>query len=105
MKQFIYVLKLVPYLILQSNWTEREERIVAEHFDALQLLLKENKLIMAGRTDNMDETTFGIAVFQASSQTEAEKIMESDPAVKKGIMTAELFPYRVALINPNFEVE
>ena len=53
---------------------------------------------MAGRTvtDRMIPT-FGIAFSVASTFAEAEWIMNHDPAVKHGVMRAELFPYRVAL--------
>ena len=98
-KQFIYVLKLIPSLLEEANWTEREEDIVNRHFTRLQVLLKEGKLILAGRTLNMDEKTFGIVVFEADSEIDAENIKNSDPAVAEGVMTAKLFPYRVALIR------
>ena len=54
-------------------------------------------MLMAGRTTHNDERTFGIAVFLAPSETEARALMENDPAVKHGVMRAELFPYRIAL--------
>lgn len=96
-KQFIYVLKLKHELL--NNFTDREEEIVDRHFNKLQELLKEGKLVLAGRTLNMDEKTFGIVIIDVSSEEEAKNIMENDPAVKEGVMTAELFPYRVALIK------
>lgn len=98
-KQFIYVLKLIPKLLEETNWTEKEEDIVNRHFNELKKLLSEGKLILAGRTLNMDEKTFGIVILEVDSEKEAENIMKNDPAVAEGIMTAELFPYRVALIN------
>jgi hypothetical protein len=30
-KQFIYVLKLIPALLDEKNWTEKEETIVKRH--------------------------------------------------------------------------
>lgn len=98
-KQFIYILKLIPYLIDQTKWTQREENIVDRHFEKLQKLLRDGKLILAGRTLNMDEKTFGIVIIEVESEEEARNIMNNDPAVLEGIMTAELFPYRVALIR------
>ena len=59
----------------------------------------DGKLILAGRTLNMDEKTFGIVILEVTSKEEAETIMKNDPAVSEGIMTAELFPYRVALMK------
>lgn len=98
-KQFIYVLKLIPKLLDINNWTEREENIVDRHFSTLQELTKEGKLILAGRTLNMDEKTFGIVILEVESEEEAQQLMKNDPAVAEGVMTAELFPYRVALIR------
>lgn len=98
-KQFIYVLRLIPPLLDEKNWTEVEEKIVDKHFARLQVLLKDGKLILAGKTQNMDEKTFGIVILEVESEEEAYNIMKSDPAVAEGIMTAELFPYHVALIR------
>lgn len=103
-EQFLYKLKLIPELLDEVNWTEKENQLVIEHFQTLQSLLQENKLIMAGRTMNMDETTFGIVILQVENEEAARTIMENDPTVKGGVMTAELFPYRVALYNENFTV-
>jgi uncharacterized protein len=102
--QFLYTLKLIPELLVEKNWTDRENNMVYEHFKVLQDLLKENKLIMAGKTDNLDATTFGLVILQVDNEETARTIMENDPTVKGGIMTAELYPYSVALYNENFKV-
>lgn len=98
-KQFIYILKLIPALLDEKNWTQKEEGIVERHFIKLQGLLKEGKLILAGKTDGLDEKTFGIVILEVDSDEEARFLMENDPAVAEGIMKAELFPYRVALLR------
>ena len=98
-KEYIYVLKLIPSLIDPGNWTDKDNDIVSRHFTRLQTLLEEKVLILAGRTLNDDETTFGIVIFRAEDDASAQDLMTHDPAVKEGIMTAELFPYSVALIE------
>ena len=98
-EQYLYRLKLIPKLLDSSNWTDVENKIVEEHFDQLKSLLGEGKLVLAGRTLNADSTGFGIVILEVESEEEARKLMNSDPAVREGIMTAELFPYRVALIR------
>ena len=100
-KQFIYVLKLKPFLLTESNWTKEEEAIVDNHFNVLKELQRDGKLILAGRTLNMDEKTFGIVILEVATEEEAKTIMGNDPAVSGGVMTAELFPYKVALIRGN----
>lgn len=96
---FLYQLKLIPSLLSEENWTERDNDIVARHFEALKKAEQEGTLILAGRTLNMDTEGFGIVIFEVDSEEEAQFFMKSDPAVKEGIMTATLFPYRVALMR------
>ena len=98
-KQFLYLLRLIPSLVNPENWTPREEEIVQRHFARLQTLLRAGKLLLAGKTEGIDEGTFGIVILEAESREEARALMESDPSVAEGIMTAELFPYRVALMR------
>ncbi len=96
-KQFIYVIKPVPRLQVEANWTETDNAVAAEHFAYLKGLLAEGRLILAGKTDGLDERTFGIVVFEAESMEAAERTLKEDPAVKAGIMTGEVFGYSVAL--------
>ncbi|WP_157842707.1 MULTISPECIES: hypothetical protein [Bacillus] len=52
---------------------------------------------MAGKTDRVDEKGFEIVIFKEENDEKAEVFKNDDPAVKYGIMTAEVFPYRIAL--------
>lgn len=97
MNEYIYRLELIERLEKDENWTDEDNRIVNEHFDYLKNLLSQNRLILAGRTTN--ENKFGIVIFEAETNENAQDIMNNDPAVLNGIMTSELFPYRVALIR------
>lgn len=99
MKQFIYVLKLIPRLLKESNWTDADNEIVGSHFAHLQSLLAEGRLILAGKTEGLDEKTFGIVIFEAYDLESAQKQMMHDPAVQEGIMDAELYPYTIALMR------
>ena len=99
-KQFVYVLKLTPRLLDEKNWTEQDGQIVGRHFRRLKQLHKEGAVILAGRTLNeSDASQFGVVIFEAGSEEEARRIMEADDAVKEKIMTAQLFPFSVALIR------
>ncbi len=98
-KQFLYKLKLIPRLLAPEAWTDEDNAIVAEHFDRLKALHKEGILILAGRTLNEDASQFGLVIFKAATEEDARQFMNADPAVSKGVMTATLFPYRVALIS------
>jgi uncharacterized protein len=98
-KQYLYQLRLVPHLLKEENWTEKENKIVSEHFNHLKALTEEGVVIIAGRTLNMDDEGFGIVIFEAETELEARKMMEADPAVADGVMTAKLYPYSVALMR------
>ena len=95
--EYIYVLKLIPRLHKEDNWTTGDEGIVQRHFERLKELTDSGVVILAGRTLNEEENAFGIVIFEAEDEEKAKAFMKEDPAVKEGIMTAELFPYRVAL--------
>jgi uncharacterized protein len=97
MQQFLYRIQAVRPGMLTEGPSDREAAIVGEHFKYLQQLAAEGTVLMAGRTLNADERTFGIVVFVAASEAQASDIVNADPAVKHGVMRAELFPYRVAL--------
>ncbi|MCA1030639.1 YciI family protein [Bacillus timonensis] len=99
MKQFIYKLNLIPTLLDDKNWTAKENEIVARHFNRLQEFTNKGKVILAGRTLTNDADGFGIVIFESHTEEEALDFMNQDPAVKEGIMTSKLFPYRVALIR------
>jgi len=100
-KQFIYVLRLVPRLSSDSAWTKEDEAALGRHFTRFQKAIETGELILAGRTTEPGDKTFGIAIFQAADEKAARSFMESDPAVVAGLMTAELHPFTVALERKN----
>jgi len=100
-KQFIYVLHLVPQLYADASWTDEDRKVLQRHFVRFQEAIKAGKLILAGRTSESGDKTFGIAIFEAKDEAAARKFMEEDPAVAVGLMTAELHPFRVVLEHKN----
>jgi uncharacterized protein YciI len=96
-KQFLYKLKPTRLEMLKSGPTPEEQKTVSEHFTYLKNLCDQGVVVLAGRTLTTDETTFGIAILNASSEQAAHSIMTNDPAVVKRVMHAELFPFRIAM--------
>lgn len=92
--EFVYLIRPTRPGFVEEVLPE-ENDIMMEHFGYLQGLLREGKLILAGPC--LDRT-FGITVLKTDSEEEARSLMENDPAVKKGIMSAEFHPYRAALL-------
>ena len=95
--EFIYVLRLVPRLYDDKKWTKEDNAALDRHFIRLQEAAKSGQLILAGRTKEPGDKTFGIAVFRAADEAAARKFMESDPVVVAKLMTAELHPFSVHL--------
>ena len=100
-KQFIYVLRLVSRLHSDSSWSKEDNAALERHFVRFQQAAKSGQLILAGRTSEPGDKTFGIAIFEASDEDAARKFMQEDPAVAGGLMTAELHPFAVALQRKN----
>jgi uncharacterized protein len=103
-KQFIYVLRLVPRLYADANWTPQDKKVLQQHFARFQEAIKAGQLILAGRTSESGDKTFGIAIFQAKDEAAARKFMEEDPAVAGGLMRAELHrsPSRLSARIPKY---
>ena len=93
--EFICVLRL-SHPDKFENMKPMEEATLKKHFDRLEKALVDRRLILAGPC--LDRA-FGIVVFRANSEEEAKEFMKKDPAVSEGIMTAELHPFRVSLIQ------
>lgn len=98
-QQYLYQVRPTRPAMLIEGLTAQEEEIIAQHFAYLQRLARQGIVILVGRTQNRDESTFGITIFKAASEEEARTVMNNDPAVVHGVMRAELFPYRIALFN------
>ncbi len=95
--RYAYVIEPTRPTMLRDGLTPREGEVVARHFAYLQELNRKGIVQLAGRTLTDDGTAFGITLLAVETEEEARTIMEQDPAVAEGVMTASLYPFRVAL--------
>ncbi len=95
--EYLYVIRPTRPEMLTGGMTEAEETTIAAHFAYLKSLADKRIVRLAGRTQETGERAFGIIVFTAASPVEAQGLVDEDPAVIRGVMTAELFPFRVAV--------
>jgi uncharacterized protein YciI len=102
-KQFLYLIRPTRAGMVADGPTEQENEVLARHFAYLKDLTDRGVVLLAGRTLTEDETTFGIVVFRADSEPAAERIMREDPAVRESVMSATLYPYRVALLARDWD--
>jgi len=95
--QWIYILQLQPKYTKPDNWTEDTNRIVGEHFNYLNSLFNQGTVSFVGKTEYGIEhpDNRGISVFEAEDELAAKAIMQNDPCILGGVMTAKLHPFRV----------
>jgi len=97
--EWLYVLTVTRPAMLTEGPDAREGAVLAEHFVYLEGLVAAGTLVLAGRTLQNDASTMGLAILRAPSESAAFAIMQADPAVRDGVMTAVLHPFRVALLG------
>ena len=90
MRQYVFAyLKKGPNRDMSK---EEADQLQRAHLDNISRLAEEGKLVLAGPF--MDDTDIrGIYVFAVESLEEAEKIANSDPAIRKGSLSMELHPW------------
>ena len=98
-KQYLYVLRVAPHLQDEAKWSDADKAATGRHFKRLQDDLAKGRIILAGRTSEPLDKTFGLVVFEAPDDAAAKAYMDADPAVQAGVMTATLHPYAVALMR------
>jgi uncharacterized protein YciI len=72
-----------------------EEAIFTDHFNHLKSKLASGELLLAGPCE---DTSFGVVIFTAPGEDEAQAFMTADPAIARGLMTGELHAFRVSLL-------
>lgn len=95
MAQYCYMLTPCrPSLPFDASPEERE--VIGNHFEYIKQYFAAGRIIFVGRCE---DGTFGITVYEAESDAEAEEIMRADPAIIAGVMTARLHPFRAILMR------
>ena len=95
MATFVYVVRMVRPELLEHMSAE-QEAIMEEHFLRLKKGVTDGRVVLAGPcTDG----AFGIVIFQADSQEDAADYASGDPAVESGLMSVELHPFRISLMQ------
>ncbi len=98
---FIYVLGLTGPYNDAANWDEEADKILSLHWNYLVDLHKKGIMQVVGRTNYEPghPGLMGIAIFKAETEAAATEIMNNDPCVKYGVMTAKVHPFNLALMQ------
>lgn len=96
-QHYLILLHLVPRLHDDKAWTDVDKDAVGAHFQRLKAATAAGQVLLAGRTKEPGDKTLGLVIFTAGSEAAAREFMLADPCVARGVMTAELRPYALAL--------
>jgi uncharacterized protein YciI len=94
MADFIYLIHPFRKEFFRSP-TQEENDIMDEHYLYLRKATEEGKVILAGPCT---DETFGLVVFRAEDDDQAQAFMFADPSIKNNVMLAELHPLHISLI-------
>lgn len=97
MEGWLYLLRPVR-AAMATEPTAAEGELLQEHFAYLERLRDEGRLIVAGPSI-VGADALGLAVLDIAAEPEARAVMEGDPAVAGGLMTAELRPLRLSVVR------
>ena len=89
MKSFIFVI-----LKTGSNASEdkaAKNKAFAGHMSNMDIMLKNNKLVVAGPMGKNDKSYRGIFILNVATKEEAKKLLETDPAIKAKYLEPEFY--------------
>ena len=72
------------------------------HMENINQMVKDKKLVVAGPLKKNDKSYRGIFILNAMTLDEASKLMESDPAIKEGLLAFELFGWYGSAALPEY---
>ncbi len=72
------------------------------HLDNMDRLVKEGKLIVAGPISKNSNSYRGIFVLNLASVEEAERLLQTDPAIKERLLDAELYKWYGSAALPEY---
>ncbi len=98
--EFIAVLTPVrPGMVVDGPLPE-EMPVLASHLAWLEQMAADGHLVLAGRTQEADPSTFGIVILRADTAERAETLARQDPAVAGGLLHLQVRPFRIAVRGP-----
>jgi uncharacterized protein len=98
MREYVYLIRPMRAGFAEGP-TPRENEVMSRHFEYLKDLHSRGTLLLAGPCL---DTTFGVSIFLAESDEEAQAVMQNDPAVRDGVMSPELHEFRVSLFQAGY---
>ena len=89
-RYFLVILKTGPAVIAEKD---TRDSLFRGHIKNIELLAAQNKLVVAGPLGKNDKEYRGIFILNTDNKEEAEKMVETDPAVQAKVFVAEYYPW------------
>lgn len=91
-----YGMKSYIFVILKTGLNKTTDQAIINesfkgHLENINRLVEQNKLIVAGPFGRNENTYRGLFILNVSTLAEAEELLQTDPAVKNGLLDAELY--------------
>lgn len=100
MEVFAYKLLLAPKYHDFAAWDASVQQTFTEHAAYLKEGVEKGHVLIVARADSQPKDNFGLVAFKAKNVQDATTFMNGDPAVKKGIMTASVYPFKLLMVTP-----
>lgn len=102
-----YGMKSYVLVMLKTGPNQTADRTLISdrsrgHLDNISRLVEQGKLVVAGPLGKNDKTYRGIFILNVSTLEEAESLLQTDPAIKEGLLDAELYNWYGSAALPEY---
>lgn len=102
-----YGMKMYVLAILKTGSAKIDDKAVTDslfkgHLNNIERLAKEGKLIVAGPLKKNEKAYRGIFILNVATTEEAQKLVDTDPAVKAGIFDTEFYQWYGSAALPTY---
>lgn len=93
-----YGMRMYQFVILKTGDVKIEDKdsvnkLFRGHMENIGKMAEAGKLVIAGPFGKNDKQYRGLYIFKTSDKTETETLLQSDPAIKAGLLSAEIYPW------------
>jgi uncharacterized protein YciI len=102
-----YGMKMYSFVILKTGPAQVINQdsvalLMRGHLDNIGRLAEEGKLIVAGPFGPNDLNYRGLFILDASTTEEAEELLNTDPAIARGVFEVEIIPWYGSAALPTY---
>ncbi|OJU24482.1 MAG: hypothetical protein BGN92_14435 [Sphingobacteriales bacterium 41-5] len=93
-----YGMRMYQFVILKTGSAKIENKdsinsLFRGHLANIGRLADEGKLVIAGPFGKNEKQYRGLYIFKTKDKSETEILLQSDPAIKAGLLAAEIYPW------------